>query len=112
MESGFKYDIVTDQTLNYVAEDTLSVTHVLVDVINSFDFNRKMRYNQKKMRKDIEKYGLYAYDEWAEYCDISVFEQYNIPVMKVGISKGLYTKEYIIGLINTYVLNESVQIID
>ena len=109
--TGYKYDIVTDQTLNYVAEDTLSVTHVLVDVINSFDFDENMMYDQAKMQADIEKYGLYTYDEWAEYCDISVFEEYNIPVMKVGISKGLYTKEYIISLINTFVLDESVQII-
>ena len=110
--SGYKYDIVTDQTLNYVAEDTLSVTHVLVDVINSFDFGEDLKYDAAKMQADIETYGLYAYDEWADYCDISVYEQYNIPVMKVGISKGLYTKEYIIGLINTYVLDESTQIID
>lgn len=109
---GYKYDIVTDQTLNYVAEDTLSVTHVLVDVINTFDFDENMIYDQEKMQKDIGEYGLYTYDEWEEYCDISVFEQYNIPVMKVGISKGLYTKQYIIGLINKYVLDESVQIID
>ena len=112
VESGYKYDIVTDETLNYVAEDTLSVTHVLVDVINSFDFTFGMRYSKLKMKADIEKYGLYTYDEWAEHCDISVFEEYNIPVMKVGISKGLYTKDYIIGLINTYVLDESVQIIE
>ena len=111
-ESGYKYDIVTNGTLNYVAEDTLSVTHVLVDVINSFEFDEKMMYDQAKMLADIEKYGLYDFDEWDEYCDYSVFEQYNIPVMKVGISKGLYTKEYIISLINTYVLDDSVQIID
>ena len=111
-ESGYKYDIVTDGTLDYVAEDTLSVTHVLVDVINGFDFGKNLKFDQQKMQEDIAKYGLYTYDEWAEYCDISVFEEYNIPVMKVGISKGLYTKEYIIGLINTYVLDESVQIID
>ena len=110
--SGYKYDIVTDGTLNYVAEDTLSVTHVLVDVINSFDFADDMTYDTEKMASDIETYGLYSYDEWEDYCDISVFEEYNIPVMKVGISKGMYTKEYIIGLINTYVLDESVQIID
>ena len=112
LESGYKYDIVTNGTLNYVAEDTLSVTHVLVDVINSFDFGENLMYDQDKMIADIEMYGLYTYDEWEEYCDISVFDQYNIPVMKVGISKGLYTKEYIIGLINTYVLDDSVQIID
>ncbi|MBP3605864.1 MAG: hypothetical protein J6J66_04625 [Clostridia bacterium] len=111
-ESGYKYDIVTNGTLNYVAEDTLSVTHVLVDVINSFDFGEDLMYDAEKMVADIEKYGLYAYDEWEAYCDISVFDQYNIPVMKVGISKGLYTKEYIIGLINTYVLDDSVQILD
>lgn len=111
-EGGYKYDIVTEGTLNYVAEDTLSVTHVLVDVINSFDFGADLKYDAEKMQADIEKYGLYDYAEWEEYCDISVFDQYNIPVMKVGISKGLYTKDYIIGLINTYVLDDSVQIID
>ncbi len=111
-ESGFKYDIVTNQTLNYVAEDTLSVTHVLVDVINTFDFGEGLTYDQEKMQADIATYGLYTYDEWVQYCDISVFEQYNIPVMKVGISKGLYTQEYIVGLINKYVLDDSVQIID
>ena len=111
-DGGYKYDIVTDGTLNYVAEDTLSVTHVLVDVINSFDFGENLMYDAEKMQSDIEKYGLYDYSDWKEYCDISVFEEYNIPVMKVGISKGLYTKEYIISLINTYVLDESVQIVD
>lgn len=111
LSSGYKYDIVTDGTLNYVAEDTLSVTHVLVDVINTFEFGDDLIYDQEKMLADIEFYGLYEYDEWDEYCDITVFEQYNIPVMKVGISKGLYTKEYIISLINTYVLDENVQII-
>ncbi len=111
-DGGYKYDIVTNGTLNYVAEDTLSVTHVLVDVINSFDFGTNLMYDAEKMQADIEKYGLYDFSEWEEYCDISVFEEYNIPVMKVGISKGLYTKEYIIGLINTYVLDDSVQIID
>ena len=70
-----------------------------------------MKYDQEKMMEDINKYGLYEYDEWSEYCDIKVFEEYNIPVMKVGISKGLYTKEYIISLINTFVLDDSVQII-
>lgn len=111
-DSCYKYDIVTNSTLNYVAEDTLSVTHVLVDVINSFDFGSDLKYDAEKMQSDIETYGLYTYEEWEEYCDISVFEQYQIAVMKVGISKGLYTKEYIIGLINTYVLNDDVQIID
>ncbi|MBR2502613.1 MAG: hypothetical protein IKB62_00640, partial [Oscillospiraceae bacterium] len=110
-KSGYKYDIVTEGTLNYVAEDTLSVTHVLVDIINTFDFTPEMTFDVAKMQADIEKYGLYSYDEWKEYCDISVYEEYNIPVMKVGVLKGLYTKDYIIHLINEYVLNENNQIL-
>lgn len=109
-ESGYKYDIVTNETLNYVAEDTLSVTHVLVDIINTFEFGEDLKFDAEKMQTDIEKYGLYTYDEWAEYCDISVFEEYNIPIMKIGVLKGLYTQEYIIYLINTFVLNDDVQI--
>jgi hypothetical protein len=111
-ETGFKYDIVTEGMLNYVAEDTLSVTHVLADIINTFDFGENLTYHAGKMQVDIAKYGLYTYDEWSDYCDISVFEQYNIPVMKIGVSKGLYSKDYIIHLINTYVLDDSVQIVD
>ena len=109
-ETGYKYDIVSEQTLNYVAEDTLSVTHVLVDIINTFEFNENMIYDQEKMMADIEKYGLYTYDEWEEHCDISVFDEYNIPIMKIGVEKGLYTKEYIICLINRFVLNDDAQI--
>ena len=109
-ETGYKYDIVSEQTLNYVAEDTLSVTHVLVDIINTFEFNENMIYDQEKMMADIEKYGLYTYDEWEEHCDISVFDEYNIPIMKIGVEKGLYTEEYIIYLINRFVLNDDAQI--
>ena len=71
-----------------------------------------MMYDQEKMMADIETYGLYTYDEWEEHCDISVFDEYNIPVMHIGVCKGLYTKEYIISLINTYVLDDSVQILE
>lgn len=110
-ESGYKYDIVTNGTFDYVAEDTLSVTHVLVDMINTFDFGENLIYDQEKMLMDIERYGLYTYDdEWRGYCDLTVFEQYNGAITKVGIAKGLYTLDYVLGLINGYVLNDDVQI--
>ncbi|MBR2341589.1 MAG: InlB B-repeat-containing protein [Clostridia bacterium] len=110
-DDGYKYDIVSEGTLNYVAEDTLSVTHVLVDIINTFDFGDNLVYDSAKMQADIAFYGLYTYDEWEEYCGISVFDEYNIPIMKIGVEKGLYTKDYIISLINQFVLNENNQIV-
>ena len=110
VESGYKYDIVTDGTLNYVAEDTLSVTHGLVAGSNTFAFGENLMYDQEKMMADIETYGLYTYDEWAEYCDLAVFEKYNMAMYKICVAKGLYTKEGIIELLETYVYNDNAQI--
>ena len=112
-ESGYKYDIVTNETWNYVAEDTLSITHELVVIANSFKYDDNMLcYDAKVMQEDIAKYGLYTYDEWAEYCEQSVFEQYNMAAMKVGVGKGLYTKDHLAHLLLNIALNEEVQIKD
>ena len=112
VESGYKYDIVTDETLNYVVEDTLSVSHEIVIIMNSFVFDDNMRYDAAAMQADIEKYGLYSYEDFAEYCEREVFEQYNMAMMKIGVGKGLYTKEHLVYLLTEIALNDEVQIID
>lgn len=111
-ESGYKYDIVTDGTLNYVAEDTLSVTHVLVDIINTFDFGDNLMYDHDKMMADIAEHGLYTFDDWDEYLTLTVFEQYNVAIMHVGVSKGLYTRDYLFHLLYRYVNDDSLQLVE
>ena len=111
-ESGYKYDVVTNGTYNYVSEDTLSVSHEIVDIINAFEFGDGLKYDAEKMQADIEKYGLYTYEEFAEYCDRSVFEAYNMAMMKVGEGKGYYTKEHIVYLLTEIALNDNVQIVE
>ena len=110
VESGYKYDIVTNETLNYVVEDTLSVSHEIVDIMNSFAFGDDMVYDADAMQADIEKYGLYTYADFAEYCDLATFEKYNMAMMKVGVGKGLYTYEHLVYLLTEIALNENVQI--
>ncbi len=112
IESGYKYDIVTNETLNYVVEDTLSVSHELVAIINSFEFGDNMVYDAEAMQTDIAEYGLYTYDDFAEYCEREVFEQYNMAMMKIGVGKGLYTYEHLVYLLTEIALNDNVQIID
>ena len=111
VESGYKYDIVTNETLTYVVEDTLSVSHEIVMIMNSFAFGGNMTYDAEAMQSDIEKYGLYTYEDFAEYCDRETFEKYNMAIMKVGAGKGLYTYEHIVYLLTEIALNDSVQII-
>ncbi len=111
-ESGYKYDIVTKETMTYVVEDTLSVTHEVVIIMNSFEFGNDLCYDAEAMQADVEKYGLYAYDDFAEYCDQETFEKYNMAMMKIGVGKGLYTKEHLIHLLVDIALNDDVQITD
>jgi hypothetical protein len=106
--SGYKYDIITDKTFNYVAEDLLSVTHTLVAGSNTFDFGDNLIIDQEKMQADIEKYGLYTYEEWAPYCDYETFVKYQMPIYKVGVAKGLYTVEFILEVFETYLYNDSI----
>ena len=107
---GYKYDIVTQSNLNYFVENLLSVTHVLVNIINTFDFSDNLTYNKVRMNMDINTYGLYQYDEWKWIISEQGFNDYNIPIMKIGVSKGLYTKEYIEYLIVRFVNNKDSQI--
>ena len=90
----------------------MSVTHEVVDIMNSFEFDDNMCYDADKMQADIEVYGLYTYEDFAEYCDEYVFEQYNMAMMKVGVGKGIYTKEHLVYLLTEIALNDNVQIID
>lgn len=55
-----------------------------------------MKINIEKMNKDIEKYGLFTYDEWDEYLSYEQFIAFNVKYLKVSIGKGLVTKEEII----------------
>lgn len=112
VESGYKYDIVTNETLNYVVEDTLSVSHEIVDIMNSFAFGDDMVYDADAMQEDIAEYGLYTYADFAEYCDLATFEKYNMAMMKVGVGKGLYTYEHLVYLLTEIALNDNVQIVD
>ena len=112
IESGYKYDIVTNETLTYVVEDTLSVSHEIVMIMNSFMFGDNMTYDAYAMKADIAKYGLYTYDDFAEYCDFETFNKYNMAMMKVGVGKGIYTYEHLVHLLTDIALNDNVQIIE
>ena len=78
--------------------------------MNTFAFDDNMLYDADAMQADIDKYGVYTYEEWSEYCDLDVFNQYNLAITKVGVEKGLYTREHVIYLLTEIALNDDVQI--
>ena len=54
------------------------------------------------MAADIEKYGLFTYDDWRDYATEEQFDAFNGACLKVAIGKGLVTVEEIVGYINRF----------
>ena len=68
-----------------------------------FEIGEGMKYDEEKMQADIEKYGLYTYEEFAEYVTYEQFMAFNGPYLKVLVGRGVVTYEQIIELIGIYV---------
>ena len=74
-------------------------------LINIFEVDAEtMSYNQDAFSADIERYGLFAYEEFAEILPVSkeVFEAFNGQYLKVSIGKGLIDIETLAGLLERY----------
>ena len=85
---------------NAIAGNMLTLT--VEDVqgfLTYFEVGEGMRYDQEKMQSDIEKYGLYTYEEWAEYVSYEEFVALNGQYLKILIGKGILTYEKIFDLI-------------
>ena len=68
-----------------------------------FEIGDGMKYDEEKMQADIEKYGLYTYEDFAEYVTYEQFIAFNGPYLKVLVGRGVVTYEQIIELISMYV---------
>lgn len=72
------------------------------DLFNYFVVGENMTFDQNAMQEDIEKYGLYTYDEFADYLTYEQFMAFNVQYMKIAVGKGTYTYEGILALIDFY----------
>ena len=63
-----------------------------------------MRYDVAAMENDIEQYGLFTYEEFAQMLPVpqEVFDAFNAQYFKVAIGKGLVTEERLTQLIERY----------
>lgn len=99
------YSPVTYGHLCYYVNGMLSMPGGISGLFNYFDVDAAtMRYDQASMMYDIERYGLYTYDEFSSIIPVSeeVFEAFNGRYLKVAIAKGMITMENIIQLVERY----------
>ena len=103
------YTIQTAIYNNCIAENMFTLTSPpeMLDNDEWFDYfeiGEGMKYDEEKMQADIEKYGLYTYEDFAEYVTYEQFIAFNGPYLKVLVGRGVLTFEQILELIATYVV--------
>ena len=99
------YGIISALHYNIFVEGMFSTDFMLpdYDLFNYFTIGEGMVYDAEQMQEDIEKYGLYTYEDFAEYVTYEQFIAFNGPYLKVLVGRGVVTFEQILNLIATYV---------
>ena len=101
------YSPVSEYTFNCFADNMLTVTpfYIYDGFANIFDYGEGMKYDEAQMAQDIEKYGLYTYEEFAEYYTYEQFIKAGTPYFKVAVGKGYITFEEMLSIID-YLKNQ------
>jgi hypothetical protein len=58
-----------------------------------FELGENMSFDEEKMAKDIDEYGLYNYEDFEDYISFELFEALNAKYLKVLVGKGLVALE-------------------
>ena len=101
-ENTVAYSPVTAYHLNYFVGGMLSMPAGITGLFNIFELDENMTYDERKMAEDIERYGLYTYEDFEAYVPYEIYEVFNAQYLKVSVGKGLMTFEDILALIERY----------
>lgn len=94
------YSLRTACNDNAIVEGFLTLTHEDIEgFLTYFEFGDDYMYDEEKMQADIEKYGLYSYDDWKDYVSYEEFVALNGQYLTIVIGKGYLTYEDILVLI-------------
>ena len=89
------WSVLTAEHYNCILEGMWTVT--AAEVENSpewlmpYAIGEDMKYDKAKMLADIEAYGIYTYDDFAQYCTYEQFAAFGFENFKVSVAKGYIT---------------------
>lgn len=101
------YSILSAYHNNFIVENMLSLTPLLAigadRFCEYFEVGEGMKYDEEKMQADIEKYGLYTYEDFADYLTYEQYLALNAPYYKVLVEQGYVTFDDLLKAILLYV---------
>ena len=95
--------ILTADHYNCILEGMFSITPPATEQLAFFEIGEDMKYDADAKQADIEKYGLYTYEEFAHLLTYEQFDALNVAEIKVAVGKGLITYDEVLWLIDTYI---------
>lgn len=98
------YSLVTAYHLNYFIDGLMSIPGGIEGLFNIFEYGEGYKYDEQKMQEDIEKYGLYTYEDFEEYIPVEIFEIFQAQYLKISVEKGYITFDEILALIERYIV--------
>ena len=102
------YSVLSAVHYNCIAEGmlTLSPNPIGGNFFMPFEVGEDMKFDAEKMQADIEKYGLFTYEEFAELATAEQFYGLNGPQIKVAVGKGIITMEQLFQIIAAFLPNK------
>ena len=89
------YEVITPKNLTCFTNGLLSVSSLLDSFCNIFEIDSNtLTYNKELMKKDIDKYGIFSYEEYQGKLSKQAYEMLNLQYMKVALGKGVITQEH------------------
>ena len=93
---------VTYFHMNSFANGMLNTPNIpggITGLVNYFEYDPDLKYNEEAMQRDIEKYGLYTYDDFKDYISEEAYHSSPSVYLKVAVGKGMITFEQILDVI-------------
>ena len=98
------YGTTTLYHMNFFVNGMFSIEGGITGLFNFFEYDENLAYDKELMAEDIEKYGLFTYEDFADYMREETFNSiFPVKYLKVSIGKGLTTFEDLERIIERYI---------
>lgn len=103
------WSILTAYNYNFITDGVFSLSSSVggLEYFMPYENDENLKIDAAKKQADIEKYGLFTYDELAQWLTEEQFEALTAAQIKVSIGKGYITMEEFIHVIEVEVLAPS-----
>ena len=96
------YTLVSAGHYSFLTEGIFSLTNAFHQMQEGLVVGDDLRYDEEVLKADIATYGVYTYEDYANYITEEQFMAFGGPHLKISVGKGYTTYEYTIDLIKEY----------